>query len=41
MATGERLPAGQKVVTLDSLKPLLDELASQAFPELAQYVRPK
>ena len=41
VATGERLPAGQNVVTLDSLKPLLDALASQAFPELAKYVRPK
>ena len=41
VATGERLPAGQRAVTLDSVKPLLDELASQAFPELAQYVRPK
>ena len=40
-ATGERLPAGQKVVTADSLKPLLDELALQAFPELSKYVRPK
>ena len=40
-ATGERLPAGQKVVTFDTLKPLLDELASQAFPELSKYVRPK
>ena len=41
VATGERLPAGQSVVTLDSVKTLLDALASQAFPELANYVRPK
>ena len=41
VATGERLPAGQKVVTADSLRPLLDELALQSFPELAKYVRPK
>ena len=41
VATGERLPAGQKAVTADSLRPLLDELALQSFPELAKYVRPK
>ncbi len=40
-ATGERLPAGQKAITADSLKPLLDELALQSFPELSKYVRPK
>jgi len=41
VATGESLPAGLKVVTLDLMKPVLDELASQAFPELAQYVKPR
>jgi len=40
-ATGERLPVGQKVITADSVKPLLEELAAHAFPELARYVRPK
>jgi hypothetical protein len=41
VATGDRLPAGVRTVSLDSLKPLLDELASQAFPELERHVRPK
>lgn len=43
VGTGERLAkvAGQEVVTLDTVKPLLDELASAAFPELSQYVKPK
>lgn len=41
--TGERLAgvAGQQVVTLDTVKPLLDELAAGAFPELSNYVKPK
>ena len=33
--------AGQQVITLDTVKPLLDELAAGAFPELAKYVKPK
>jgi hypothetical protein len=43
VGTGERLAkvADQKVITLDTIKPLLDELANGAFPELSQYVRPK
>jgi hypothetical protein len=43
VGTGKRLAkvAGQEVVTLDTVKPLLDELASAAFPELSQYVKPK
>ena len=43
VATGERLAkvAGQQVITLDTVKPLLDELAAGAFPELAKYVKPK
>ncbi|EIM93423.1 putative lipoprotein [Paraburkholderia hospita] len=40
---GERLAsvAGQQVVTLDTVKPLLDELAAAAFPNLSNYVKPK
>ncbi|MGH8789924.1 MAG: DUF3313 domain-containing protein [Cupriavidus necator] len=43
VGTGERLAkaAGQQVITLDTVKPLLDELAAAAFPELANYVKPK
>lgn len=43
VATGERLAsvAGQQVVTLDTVKPLLDELAAGAFPDLANYVKSK
>jgi hypothetical protein len=43
VGTGERLAkvADQKVITLDTVKPLLDELAAGAFPELAKYVKPK
>ena len=43
VATGERLAkvAGQQVITLDTVKPLLDELAVGAFPELAKHVKPK
>ena len=43
LGTGERLArvAGQQVITLDTVKPLLDELAAGAFPELAKYVKPK
>ena len=43
VGTGERLArtGGQQVVTLDSVKPLVDELAGVAFPELATHVKPK
>lgn len=43
VGTGQRLPrvADQQIITLDTVKPLLDELADSAFPELAQYVKPK
>jgi hypothetical protein len=43
VGTGERLSkvAGQQVITLDAVKPLLDEMADAAFPELAKYVKPK
>ena len=33
--------AGQQVITLDTVKPLLDDLAAGAFPELEKYVKPK
>lgn len=40
---GERLArvASQQVITLDTLKPLLDELAAGAFPELENHVKLK
>ncbi|AUT69106.1 DUF3313 domain-containing protein [Paraburkholderia hospita] len=43
IGTGERLAqvARQQVMTLDTLKPLLDDLAGSAFPELSQYVKAK
>ena len=43
MATGERLSqiGERKVVTFDTLKPVLDEVAAGAFPDLAKYVKPK
>jgi hypothetical protein len=43
VATGERLAntAGQKVITLDAVKPLLDEMAAGAFPTMERYVKPK
>jgi hypothetical protein len=43
VGTGEKLAAagGEQVITLETVKPLLDELASQAFPELARYVAPR
>lgn len=43
VGTGERLAkvAGQHVITLDTVKPLLDELAAGVFPELAKYVKAK
>ena len=43
VGTGERLArvADQNVITLDTLKPLLDELAAGAFPELARHVKSK
>ena len=42
-ATGERLPqvGDQKVVTFDTLKPVLEDLAASALPDLAKYVKPK
>ncbi|WP_087135591.1 DUF3313 domain-containing protein [Caballeronia arationis] len=33
--------ASRQVITLDTLKPLLDELSAGAFPELANYVKLK
>ena len=43
VGTGERLTriGGQQVITLESVKPLVDELAGIAFPELAPHVKPK
>lgn len=43
VGTGERLAKvdGQKAITLDTVKPLLDEMAASAFPELGKYVRHK
>ena len=43
MATGERLSqvGDRKVVTFDTLKPVLDEVAAGVFPDLAKYVKPK
>jgi hypothetical protein len=43
LGTGQRLSkvAGQQVITLDEVKPMLDEMADAAFPELAKYVKPK
>ncbi|MFM0497263.1 DUF3313 domain-containing protein [Paraburkholderia caledonica] len=43
IGTGERLAqvASTQVMTLDTLKPLLDDLAASAFPELARYVKPR
>jgi hypothetical protein len=32
---------GKEVVTLDDLKPLIDELATGAYPELSKFVKPK
>ena len=41
VGTGARLAplAGEKVITLDTIRPLLDELTAAAYPNLAQYVR--
>ena len=41
VGTGERLKVvGEKnVITLETIKPLLDEMAGQAFPELQKYVK--
>jgi hypothetical protein len=43
VGTGENLkPLGDKdVLTLDLVKPLLDQMAGQAFPELQKYVKAK
>jgi hypothetical protein len=43
VATGDRLAplAGQKVITLQAIKPLLDEMAADVYPNLGQYVRTK
>jgi len=43
MGTGEKLAKfGEKdPVTLEAVKPLLDNLAGQAFPELGKYVKAK
>jgi hypothetical protein len=43
VGTGERLAkiADQQTITLETVKPLLDELAARAFPELSKYVKPK
>lgn len=40
-ATGENLPTGVNVITLETMKPTLDELTSQAFPELSRFVKPR
>jgi hypothetical protein len=41
VGTGQRLArvAEKQIITLDTVKPLLDELADSAFPELGQYVK--
>jgi len=41
--TGERLAKiGEKdVITLDTVKPLIDELTAAAFPNLSQFVKPR
>ncbi len=41
--TGERLAkiGDKEAMTLQTVKPLLDELAGQAFPELGKYVKGK
>ena len=43
VGTGERLArvGGQPVITLDTVKPLVDEFSGIAFPELATHVKPK
>ena len=43
VGTGERLAAigKQQVITLNTVKPLLDELAAGALPELGKYVKAK
>jgi Protein of unknown function (DUF3313) len=43
VGTGEKLKSiGEKdPITLELVKPLLDEMAGQAFPELSKYVKPK
>jgi hypothetical protein len=43
VGTGERLVrvGAQQVITLDTVKPLLDELVAGSLPELEKYVRPK
>jgi len=43
VGTGERLAplASQKVITLDTIRPLLDEMAAAVYPNLSQYVRTK
>ncbi len=43
VGTGERLAtvADQKVITLDTVKPLVEELAGVVFPELSKFVKPK
>ena len=42
VGTGERLGTRrEQVITLDTVKPLLDELAAASFPELAKYVKAK
>jgi hypothetical protein len=43
VGTGDRIAplAGQKVITLQAIKPLLDEMAAGVYPNLGQYVRTK
>jgi len=43
VGTGERLAkfGGKDPLTLAVVKPLLDEMAGRAFPELGKYVKPK
>ncbi len=43
VGTGERLKSvkSEGPLTLEDVKPLLDELAAQSFPEMAKYVKAK
>jgi hypothetical protein len=43
IGTGQRLAVvgDQKVILLETVKPLLDELAADTYPEIAKYVKPK
>lgn len=41
IATGERLPARLPVITLEAIRPALDELVANSFPDLSQFVMPR